>query len=100
MGFPKQEYWSELPFPSHGDLPNLGIEPASPALLADSLPTEPAESRSITSVNLNVLPFYVCTCMAMDHSVGCFTLPLISLGAVPHHHLALSVKEFTYSSNS
>ena len=31
----------------------------------------------------------------------CFVLsPLISLGAVPHHHLALSVKEFTYSSNS
>ena len=74
MGFPKQEYWSELPFPSHVDLPNPGIEPASPALLADSLPTEPAGSRSITSVNLNVLPFYDCTCMAMDHSVGCFTL--------------------------
>ena len=31
MGFPRQEYWSGLPFPSPGDLPNLGIEPASPA---------------------------------------------------------------------
>ena len=40
MGFPRQEYWSELPFPSPGDLPNLGIEPRSPALLAGSLPTE------------------------------------------------------------
>ena len=32
MGFPRQEYWSELPFPSPGDLSDLGIEPASPAL--------------------------------------------------------------------
>ena len=40
MGFPRQEYWSGLPFPSPGDLPNPGIEPWSPALQADSLPTE------------------------------------------------------------
>ena len=32
MGFPRQEYWSELPFPSPGDPPGPGIEPASPAL--------------------------------------------------------------------
>ena len=36
----RQEYWSELPFPSPGDLPDLGIEPQSPALPADSLPAE------------------------------------------------------------
>ena len=41
MGFFKQEYWSGLPFPSPGDLPNGGIEPRSPALQADSLPSEP-----------------------------------------------------------
>ena len=41
MGFPRQEYWSSLPFPSPGDLPDPGIEPRSPALQADSLPTEP-----------------------------------------------------------
>ena len=40
VGFSRQEYWSGLPFPSPGDLPNLGIEPSSPALQADSLPTE------------------------------------------------------------
>ena len=40
MGFPRQEYWSGLPFPSPGDLPNPRIEPWSPALQADSLPTE------------------------------------------------------------
>ena len=39
MGCSRQEYWSGLPFPSPGDLPNPGIEPRSPALQADSLPT-------------------------------------------------------------
>ena len=38
--FSKQEYWSGLPFPSPGDLPDPEIEPGSPALQADSLPTE------------------------------------------------------------
>ena len=40
MGFSRQEYRSGLPFPSPGDLPNPGIEPGSPALQVDSLPTE------------------------------------------------------------
>ena len=40
IGFSRQEYWSRLPFSSPGDLPNPGIEPWSPALQADSLPTE------------------------------------------------------------
>ena len=40
MGFSWQEYWSGLPFPSPGDLRDLGIELGSPALQADSLPTE------------------------------------------------------------
>ena len=41
VGFPRQEYWNELPFTSPGDLPDLGTEPASlvsPALQAGSLP--------------------------------------------------------------
>ena len=41
MGFSRQEYWSELPWPPPGDLPNLGIKPvspAAPALQVDSLP--------------------------------------------------------------
>ena len=40
MGFPKQKYWSGLPFPSPGNLPDTGIEPRSPALQADSLPSD------------------------------------------------------------
>ena len=44
MGFSRQEYWSGLPFPTPGDLPDIGIElasPVSPALQVDSLPAEP-----------------------------------------------------------
>ena len=41
--FSRQEYWSGLPFPSPGDLPNPGIEPGSPALQADALPSESPE---------------------------------------------------------
>ncbi|XDA90401.1 hypothetical protein R6Z07F_019997 [Ovis aries] len=41
MGFFRQKYWSGLPFPSPGDLPDPRIEPGSHALQADSLPSEP-----------------------------------------------------------
>ena len=41
MGFSRQEYWSGMPFPSPEDLPNPGIEPGSPALQTDALPSEP-----------------------------------------------------------
>ena len=40
-GFSRPEYWSGLPCPPPGDLPNPGIEPNSPTLQADSLPSEP-----------------------------------------------------------
>ena len=40
MGFPRQEYWSGLPFPSPGDLSNLGIEPVSPVLADGFFTTE------------------------------------------------------------
>ena len=40
MGFFRQEYWSGLPFPSPGGLPDPGIEPRSPALEADALTSE------------------------------------------------------------
>ena len=39
--FSRQEYWSALPFPSPGDVPNPGIKPGFPTLQADALPSEP-----------------------------------------------------------
>ena len=49
MGFSRQGYWSGLPCPSLGDLPDPGIQPSSPALQADSLPSEPP-GRPLLSV--------------------------------------------------
>ena len=52
LGFPRQEYWNGLPFPSPGDLPDPGIEPAFLAFLhwqLDSLPTKPPPGK----------PFYI-----------------------------------------
>ena len=48
MGFSRQEYWSGLPFPSPGDLPDPGIKPRSPALWADALLSEPPGANSQT----------------------------------------------------
>ena len=47
MRFSRQEYWSGLPFPSPGDLPDPGIRPGYPALQADSLPSEPLGKPSV-----------------------------------------------------
>ena len=49
-GFSRQEYWSGLPYPPPGDLPNPGIKPRSPALQAYSLPSEPPEKPRNTGV--------------------------------------------------
>ena len=51
MGFSRQEYWSGLPFPPPGDLPNPGIKPGSPALQADPLLPEPP-GKPITALHL------------------------------------------------
>ena len=47
MGFSRQEYWSGLPFPSPGDLPDPGIELRSPTFQADALTSEPPGSYHI-----------------------------------------------------
>ena len=52
MGFSRQEYWSGLPFPSPGDLPNPGIEPGSLALQADALPSEPPGKQDYMGLDI------------------------------------------------
>ena len=52
VGFFREEYWSGLPFPSPGDLPHPGIEPWSPALQADSLPSEPPGKNKVKVAQL------------------------------------------------
>ena len=53
--FSRQEYWSGLPFPSPGDLPDPGIETRSPALEADSLPSEPPGKPLLMAIVLRIL---------------------------------------------
>ena len=68
-GFFRQEYWSGLPCPPPGDLSNPGIEPKSPALDEDSLPSEPrgkpksANHCVVCAVDINsVALLYKCAC--------------------------------------
>ena len=51
VGLSRQECWSGLLSPSPGDLPHIGIEPGSPALQADSLPSEPQRMNSMIHVH-------------------------------------------------
>ena len=50
MRFSRQEYWSGLPFPSPGDLPDPGIEPGFPTLEADALTSEPIFSVEVFAI--------------------------------------------------
>ena len=63
MGFSRQEYWSGLPFPSPGDLPDSGIEPESPGLQADSSLSEPPGKQKFRweGVNLEEEIFILCS---------------------------------------
>ena len=62
MEFSRQEYWSGLPFSSPGDLSDPGIEPRSPALQADSLPSEPPGKPPVpkTSADRTIGSFTPC----------------------------------------
>ena len=69
VGFSRQECWSGLPFSSPGDLPNPGIEPRSPALQADTLPSEPMISNwtlyMITQIVVIFVLFFSINCTNM-----------------------------------
>ena len=70
MGFSRQEYWSGLPFPSPGDLPNPGIEPRSPALQADALPSEPpGRPKTYLLGHLNFRIVRESICVVSSHCV-------------------------------
>ena len=60
MGFSRQEHWSRLPFPPPGDTPDPGIEPVSPALQADSLPSEPPGDGLYLCVKGTLFLYEIC----------------------------------------
>ena len=66
LGFSREEYWSGLLFPSPGDLPDPGIEPASPAFQADSLP---AELTAKPILYIVVCVFYTQQCIYVNLSI-------------------------------
>ena len=65
MGFSRQEYWSGLPLPSPGDLPDPGTEPRSPAFQADALTSEPPGKPTVENTNdqislQNIFSLFAC----------------------------------------
>ena len=65
MEFSRQEYWSGLPFPSPGDPPNPGVEPMSPALQADALPSEPP-GKPYSFLWLTNIALYICNITSLS----------------------------------
>ena len=74
QGFSRQEYWSGLPFPSPGDLPDPEIEPQSPTLQADALPSEPT-GNPITVESWGLSLEFLCHdhIFCLDILFGCFS---------------------------
>ena len=90
MGFYRQEYWSGLPCPSPGDLPNPGFKPRSPALQVDSLPPEPpGKPQLINTVLLIHFKCWVNTCLKTKKGNIVFKGKQMLINSVP-----ASVKEW------
>ena len=86
MGFSRQEYWSGLPFPSPGDLPDPGIEPRVPTLQADSLPSEPQGSYSILRMHQKLL-----VDSPVNGYLGCFLFGVVMNQAAINFHIKIFV---------
>ena len=100
MGFSRQECWSGLPFPSPGHLPDPGIEPRSPALQADALPSEPpggsflvGSRSSACSLHYLYIPwfsFHHCLAsrdiysLSDENKVSLFSPALLHLNSIIH----------------
>ena len=92
MRFSRQEYWSGLPFPSPGDLPNSGIEPGSPAFQADALNTEPPGKPSVIQIFFYVFmwSFIIFACKSCIFLWNFFLLIYICLlSSITQFHLHL-----------
>ena len=87
MGFSRQEYWNGFPFLPLGNLPDPGSEPVSPALQADSLPTEPPGKPnkltllllSLSRVQLSVTPWTAAQQASLSFTISWSLLKLVSI---------------------
>ena len=87
-GILQQEYWSGLPFPSPGDLPSPGIEPGSPALQVDSLPSEPLGKPVVSIYRYKICAYSYLRSGCVYVCVKCiFFPPLVILCCLRNQHL-------------
>ena len=87
MGFPRQGYWSGLPCPLSGDLPNPGIKPASPTLGGRFFTTEPSGKP-----NLGIRASYTCLwCARRDLCLGYLKHLIFDCGGTPWHRSDLKL---------
>ena len=89
MGFPRQEYWSGLPFLSPRDLPDTGVKPRSPVLQADSLPSEPPGKPYICytcKYIVNILKIRIST---YPHLINKDVISILTWGAFTIMHATL-----------
>ena len=84
MGISRQEYWSGMPCPSPGDLPDPGIETGSPSLQADSLPSEPPGIQMHYDLNKRSLFSSV---QSLSHVQLCDPMDCSMPGLPIHHQL-------------
>ena len=77
MGFPRQAYWSGLPFPSPGNLPDPGIEPRTPALQADSLPSEGSANISLLHGHNSIAGPLAWSSLVPEDSLGARQVPFL-----------------------
>ena len=92
MGFPRQEYWSGLPFPSPGDLPDPGIESMSPALAGGFFTTEPPgkpEEYSTVHTHIFFIHSSVNGHLGYFHILAVVNSAAINLGV----HVSILIKE-------
>ena len=80
MGFSRQEYWSGLPGPPPGDLPNPGIKPESPTLQVDSLPAELSGKPRGTSIVYQL----------SEHMQLLFGLSRVFFAILPEHDMGIA----------
>ena len=94
MGFSRQEYWNELPFPSPGDLPYPGIKPGSPTLQADAFPSEPPgkpyqmRKYTQTQVYLSYIQIYITHVHRNTHAHQLQGTSCMSGTARSSHHMS------------
>ena len=89
MGFPRQEYWNGLPFPSPGGPPNPGIEHLSSALASGFFTTEPPGRTQALTANVYILFSFHCCCFSVAQSclALCNPMDCNTPGSPVLHHL-------------